>query len=63
MSYYFLRRAEQYCEQSGDELWFKEVYTRHRENYSVTDATWRTLAFLYGDAVADNIEDEDMEEF
>ena len=54
MSYDFLRRAEQYCEQRGDELWFKEVYTRHRENHSVADATWRTLSYLYSDDVADH---------
>jgi len=58
MSYDFLRRAEKYCEQQGDELWFKEVYSRHREHYGVTDATWKTLAYLYSDAVADEIEDQ-----
>jgi len=58
MSYDFLRRAEQYCESRGDDLWFKESYTRHREHSGVTDATWRTLAELYSDAVADDIEDQ-----
>ena len=58
MSYDFLRRAEQYSEQLGDELWFREVYTKHREHFGVTDATWRTLADLYSDAVADDIEDQ-----
>jgi len=58
MSYDFLRRAESYCESQGDELWFKEVYARHREHYGVTDATWQTLAYLYTDAVANDIEDQ-----
>jgi len=54
----FLKRAEQYAEQHGDEFWFKEVYTKHRERYGVTDATWRTLAHLYSDDVADDIENQ-----
>jgi len=58
MSYDFLRRAERYCEQQGDDLWFKDLYTRHREHYGVRDATWETLAYLYSDAVADEIEDQ-----
>jgi len=58
MSYDFLRRAERYAEARGDDLWFKEVYTRYRERYGVTDATWRTLAYLYSDDVADEIEDQ-----
>jgi len=58
MSYDFLRRAEKYCECRGDDLWFRKVYTKHREHYGVTDATWRALADLYSDAVADDIEDQ-----
>jgi len=58
MSYDFLKRAERYCETRGDDLWFKEVYTRHRKHYGVTDATWKTLAYLYSDSVADDIEDQ-----
>ena len=56
MSSDFLKRAEHYCEQRGDVPWFKEVYTRYREHYDVTNATWRTLAELYSDTVADDIE-------
>jgi len=58
MSYDFLRRAESYCESRGDHQWFREVYTKHREHYGVTDATWKTLAHLYNDDVADEIEDQ-----
>lgn len=58
MSYDFLRRAERYCESLGDGLWFREVYTKHREHYGITDATWRTLAYLYSDTVANDIEDQ-----
>lgn len=58
MSYDYLRRAERYCESRGDGLWFKEFYTRYREHYNVTDATWQTLAQIYSDTVANDIEDQ-----
>jgi len=58
MSYDFLRRAEKYSESRGHDQRFKTVYTEHRENFNVTEATWKTLADLYSDDVADEIEDQ-----
>lgn len=52
----FLIRAEQYCEQFGDELWFKEYYTKHREYHSVQESVWRTLMCLYSAEVANKLE-------
>lgn len=58
MIYDFLARAENYCEARGDEQWFRKIYFDHREHYGVVDATWKTLAYLYSDEVADEIEDQ-----
>jgi len=58
MSYDFLRRAEKYSESHGHDQLFKEVYIKHRENFNVTEATWKTLADIYSDAIADDIEDQ-----
>jgi len=52
----FLKRATKYAEDRGDEHWFSDVYTRLREHFNVTDAVWKTLAFLYSDEVADQVE-------
>lgn len=43
----FLNRAERYAAARGDENWFKEVYTRYREWYNVSDSVWCALTWLY----------------
>ena len=43
----FLKRAESYAAARGDENWFKEVYTRYREWYNVSDSVWCALTWLY----------------
>lgn len=58
MSYDFLRRAERYSESKGDEILFREVYSKFRERFNITESTWRALEHLYSDVVADDIEDQ-----
>lgn len=48
----FLKRAERYAEARGDGNWFKEVYTRYREYYDVSDSVWCALTWLYDEQVA-----------
>jgi len=48
----FLKRAEDYTEARGDENWFKEVYTRYREWYDVSDSVFCALTWLYDEDTA-----------
>ena len=52
----FLIRAEKYAEARGDEYWFKQYYTKYRQDNNVTDAVWKTLSYLYDDHTADLLE-------
>ena len=52
----FLIRAERYAEARGDEYWFKQYYTKYRQDNNVTDAVWKTLSYLYSDYTADLLE-------
>lgn len=52
----YLKRAEQYAECRGDDLWFKNLYTQYREFNSIVDAVWMTLSYLYSNQVADMLE-------
>ena len=52
----YLKRAELYAEERGDEHWFKNLYTSFREYNGVTDSVWRTLSYLYSNQVADLLE-------
>lgn len=52
----FLRRAEQYAEARGDDVFFKWVYANHRAYNNVTLSVWKTLSYLYGNYVADLVE-------
>jgi len=49
----FLIRAEQYAAERDDELWFKNLYTGFRQYNDVEDSVWKTLSYLYSNAVAD----------
>jgi len=51
----FLKNAEQYAENHNDEAWFKEIYTQFREYNGVRDSVWKTLNYLYGEKVANNL--------
>ncbi len=51
----FLIRAEKYCLDRGDDLWFKSIYTGYRENHSVQSSVWYTLSTLYSSKVADDL--------
>ena len=48
----FLIIAEKYAEAHDDEMWFKYTYTFFRQTHGVTDSVWKTLAYLYGNRVA-----------
>ena len=50
-----LIRAEAYALERGDDLWFKNLYTLFREEYSVKDAVWKALSHLYDNATADQL--------
>jgi len=52
----YLKIAQDFAEASGDEFWFANLYTGFREYYSVADSVWKTLSYLYGNAVADELE-------
>jgi hypothetical protein len=52
----FLIRAEKYAEENGDEMWFKNIYTRFREYNGVADSVRLTLSYLYGYDVANLLE-------
>lgn len=52
----FLIRAERYAEARGDECWFKNVYTWHRQYNNVSDSVWKTLSYLYNSETADLLE-------
>ena len=52
----FLIRAEKYTEARGDDVFFKWIYSNHREYNNVSDSVWKSLSYLYGDYVADMLE-------
>ena len=52
----FLQRAERYAEARGDDVFFKWVYSNHREYNNVADSVWKTLSYLYSREVADLLE-------
>ena len=52
----FLKLAESYAQEHGDELWFKNLYTDFRAFNDVGDSVWKTLSYLYGNEVADMLE-------
>ena len=54
----YLKRAEEYAESLGDDLWFKHLYTGFREFNNVEDSVWKTLSYLYSDDVADLLESQ-----
>jgi hypothetical protein len=54
----YLKRAEEYAESRGDDLWFKNLYTGFREFNNVEDSVWKTLSYLYSNAVADLLESQ-----
>jgi hypothetical protein len=54
----FLIRAEEYAKSQGDCYWFKHLYSKNREYDSVRDAVRRTLEYLYGNDIADMLEDK-----
>jgi hypothetical protein len=55
----FLTRAENFARANGDEEWFKNnLYTDFREYNNVNDSVWKTLAYLYGAEIANQLEAE-----
>jgi len=56
----FLKQAELYAMDHGDEMFFRHWYTRYREWNNIEDSTWYALAWLYNDCIANTIRGEDM---
>lgn len=54
----YLKRAEAYAETRGDDNWFKNLYTGFRQYNGVTDSVWKTLSYLYGNRVADELQSQ-----
>ncbi len=52
----FLIRAEKYTKARGDDVFFKWIYSNHREYNNVADSVWKSLSYLYGNDVADMLE-------
>jgi len=48
----YLIRAEKYAEKRGDGNYFKEYYTRYREDHTVENSVWHTLTYLYDEDTA-----------
>jgi hypothetical protein len=48
----FLKRAQDYAADRGDDDWFAERYTLYREWYNVSDSVWCALTWLYDETVA-----------
>lgn len=49
----FLKRAQDYTEARGDEMYFKNLYTGFREFNNVEDSVWKTLSYLYDNDTAE----------
>lgn len=52
----YLIRAEGYAAARGEDLFFKWVYTNHREFFTVKDSVWKTLSYMYGNLIADQLD-------
>jgi hypothetical protein len=52
----FLKSAQEFALNKGDDDWFCEVYTRYRERLDIDDSTWFALSYLYGNEVANEIQ-------
>lgn len=52
----FLKRAEDYAQARGDEMYFKNLYTGYREYNNVKDSVWKTLSYLYDNETATFLE-------
>ena len=48
----YLKRAELYALERGDEFYFKNLYTQFRAFNDVTESVWRTLSYLYSNQIA-----------
>lgn len=54
----YLKIAENYAMDQGDEYWFKQIYTNYRQYDNVAQSVWMTLVYLYGSDVANKLKDE-----
>lgn len=59
----FLAAAQAYALERGDDDWFCEVYNNYRPSEDIHESTWLTLAYLYGNEVANQIERESKPAF
>lgn len=54
----FLIRAEKYADSTGDLGEFSSRYAYYRQNHSIKESTWKSLDYLYGQDVANRIEQQ-----
>lgn len=54
----FLAKAQKFCEDKGVENWFCHYFTKYREEHSIKDSIWYTLACIYSDEDADQFFDK-----
>jgi len=54
----YLRRAELYAWEQGDEFYFKNLYSQLRDFNDVEDSVWKALSYLYSNKVADQLEQD-----
>jgi len=52
----YLKLAQEYACQHGDDNWFCNLYTGFRAYNNVTDSVWKTLSYLYGNDLADQLQ-------
>jgi hypothetical protein len=51
----YLKRAQDYAFEHGDNWYFHEIYVRLREHNGVKASVWKALAFIYTDEVANSL--------
>jgi len=52
----YLKLAQDYVMNRGDENYFAHYYSLYRTQYSVRESVWKTMEYLYGVDVANDLE-------
>ena len=52
----YFKLAQDYVMERGDENYFAHYYSLYRTHYSVIESAWKTMEYLYGDCVANDLE-------
>ena len=51
----YLILATKYTTERNDDFWFKNLYTGFREYNGIRDSVWKSLSYLYGNKIADEL--------